>query len=67
MSLAHRMALANGHITASAVAVQEFPDLVTKYNVRGVPKTVVDDVVEILGGLPEAAFVPQALQGRTGA
>ena len=35
--------------------------------VRGVPKTVVDDQVEILGGLPEAAFIPQALQLRIGA
>ena len=61
------MAVANENITASAVAVQEFPDLITKYSVRGVPKTVVDDTVEILGGLPEAAFLPQALQGRVSA
>ena len=64
MSLAHRMALANPHITATAVAVVEYPDLAQRYNVRGVPMTVVDDQVEIMGGLPEAAFVSQALRLR---
>ena len=64
MSLAHRMAVANPYITATAVGATEFPDLVQRYNVRGVPKTVVDDEVEILGGLPEAEFVAQALQLR---
>jgi predicted DsbA family dithiol-disulfide isomerase len=58
------MAVANPHITATAVGVTEYPDLAQQYNVRGVPKTVVDDQVEILGGLPESAFVPQALQRR---
>jgi hypothetical protein len=29
--------------------------------VSGVPKTVVDEEVEILGALPEEAFVEQAL------
>ena len=67
MSLAHRMAVANPHITATAVGATEYPDLAQRYNVRGVPKTVVDDQVEILGGLPEAAFIPQALQLRIGA
>jgi predicted DsbA family dithiol-disulfide isomerase len=58
------MAVANPLITAAAVGVTEYPDLAQQYNVRGVPKTVVDDEVEILGGLPEAAFIAQALQGR---
>lgn len=64
MSLAHRMAVANPNITATCVGVTEYPDLAQRYSVRGVPKTVVDDEVEILGGLPEAAFVSQALQMR---
>lgn len=64
VSLAQRMAIASPLITATAVAIVEFPDLVQRYNVRGVPKTVVDDQVEILGGLPEAEFVPQVLQLR---
>jgi predicted DsbA family dithiol-disulfide isomerase len=56
------MAFANPHITAFAVEATEFPDLARRYQVSGVPKTVVDDRIEILGGLPQDAFVEQALQ-----
>ena len=55
------MAFANSNITAFAVEATEFPDLARKYHVSGVPKTVVNDEVEILGGLPQDAFVQQAL------
>jgi hypothetical protein len=57
------MALENPNITAVAVEATEFPDLVRRYRVTGVPKTVVDETVEILGGLPEPMFVRQALAG----
>jgi predicted DsbA family dithiol-disulfide isomerase len=55
------MAFANPNITAFAVEATEFPDLARKYHVSGVPKTVVNDQVEILGGLPQDAFIQQAL------
>ena len=55
------MAFANPHITAFAVEATEFPDLVRKYRVTGVPKTVVNDQIEILGGIPQDEFVAQAL------
>ena len=55
------MAFASPHITAYAVEATEFPDLARRYTVTGVPKTVVNDGVEILGALPEVAFVEQAL------
>jgi len=58
------MAFANEHITAYAVEATEFPDLVRRYRVSGVPKTVVDETVEILGALPQDAFIDQALQNR---
>ena len=61
MSLAHEMAFASPNITAVAVEATEFPDLARKYQVSGVPKTVVNDEIEILGALPEDAFVEQAL------
>lgn len=32
-------------------------DLARKYRVTGVPKTVVNDAIEIMGALPEDAFV----------
>jgi predicted DsbA family dithiol-disulfide isomerase len=55
------MAFANEHITSYAVEATEFPDLARKYRVTGVPKTVVNETVEILGALPQDAFVEQAL------
>jgi len=61
VAVAHEMAFANPNITAFAVEATEFPDLARKYAVTGVPKTVVNDSVEILGALPPDAFVAQAL------
>ena len=58
------MALVSSQITASAVAAVEFPDLVQQYRVTGVPKTVVNDSIEILGAVPEASFVSQVLAVR---
>jgi predicted DsbA family dithiol-disulfide isomerase len=55
------MAMANPNITAYAVEATEFPDLARRYQVSGVPKTVVNDTVEILGALPEDAYVEQAI------
>ena len=51
------MAFANANITASAIEATEFIDLSRKYQVTGVPKTIVNDSVEILGALPEDQFV----------
>jgi glutaredoxin-like protein len=70
VAVAHEMAFANPNITAYAVEATEFPDLARRYQVTGVPKTVVNasgdsgdhaDVVEILGALPPDDFVSQAL------
>lgn len=55
------MAFASPNITAIAVEATEFPDLARRYRVTGVPKTVVNEDVEILGALPQDAFIDQAL------
>jgi predicted DsbA family dithiol-disulfide isomerase len=55
------MAFANPNIIAFAVEATEFPDLARRYQVSGVPKTVVNETVQILGALPQEAFVEQAL------
>jgi hypothetical protein len=57
------MAFANPNVTSYAVEATEFPDLARKYRVTGVPKTVVNEDTEILGGLPQEDFVAQALGG----
>lgn len=36
-------------------------DLSRKYRVTGVPKTIVNETIEILGGLPEQDFVRAVL------
>jgi predicted DsbA family dithiol-disulfide isomerase len=56
------MAVANPNITASAIEATEFMELTRRYRVTGVPKTIVNDTVEILGALPEEMFVRAALQ-----
>ena len=58
------MAAANPKISADAIEATEFMDLSRKYRVTGVPKTIVNETVEILGGLPEQDFVRAALQLR---
>ena len=61
VTLAHRMAVESPHIRATCVEATEFLDLSRQYRVTGVPKTVVNDAVEILGALPEDAFIRAAL------
>ena len=56
------MAFSNPHITATAVEATEFMDLSRKFRVTGVPKTVVNESIEILGALPEADYIEAALQ-----
>ena len=48
-------------LRSTSVEAQEFPDLARRYQVSGVPKTVVNEEVEIMGGLPQDAFIQQAL------
>jgi Thioredoxin domain len=56
------MAFSSPHITATAVEATEFIDLSRKFRVTGVPKTIVNDSIEILGALPETDFIETALQ-----
>jgi len=61
--LAHEIAWANPLVTAYAVEATEYPDLARRYRVTGVPKTVVNDAVEILGAVPEDTFIDETLAG----
>jgi predicted DsbA family dithiol-disulfide isomerase len=55
------MAFANANIRADAVEATEFMELTRKYRVNGVPKTIVNETIEIMGALPEDMFVRAAL------
>ena len=57
VTLAHRLAIESPFIRASCVEATEFMDLSRKFRVTGVPKTIVNESIEILGALPEDEFV----------
>jgi len=47
---------------ATAIEAIEFPDLARQYRVSGVPKTVIDETIEMLGVQSEDVFVSHVLQ-----
>lgn len=51
--LAYQLAIESDLIQAHMVEVIEFPHLSTKYNVMGVPRTVIDETIHIEGAVPE--------------
>ena len=61
------MAFESRHITASCIEATEFMDLSRKYRVTGVPKTLVNGLVEIMGAVPEDMFVRTVVEATTGA
>ena len=60
--LAHKLAVESGRVTADVVEASEFPDLVQRYNVHGVPKVVINEHVEFVGAQPESRFVRELLR-----
>jgi glutaredoxin-like protein len=61
-SLAHRIAMASDWVTADAVDATEFPELARRYQVYGVPRTVIDDRVHVEGAVPEADLVAEIMR-----
>ena len=59
--LEHQLAIESELISADMIEATEFPELVGRYRVRGVPKTVVNGALGIEGSLPEADFIDQIL------
>ncbi len=62
MLLAHKLAFASDHITADMVEVSEFPHLAARYQVYGVPRTVINEVIQIEGAVPESALIPELMK-----
>ena len=56
------MAFSNALISSAAIEATEFMELSRKYQVTGVPKTIVNETVEIMGALPEEMYVRAVLQ-----
>jgi glutaredoxin-like protein len=60
-SLAHKFAVESDLVRADMVDVGEFPYLVQKYSVMGVPKAVINEKTEFVGAVPEELFVQQVV------
>ena len=57
ISLANQAAIESPLVSTVAIDATEFPDLVRRYNVNGVPKTMINDTIEIMGAAPEEEFI----------
>ena len=56
----------NAHVSADVVEASEFPELAQRYQIYGVPKTVINDRVAFEGALPEERFVSAVLRALDG-
>lgn len=65
--LAHQLAIESDLITADMVEATEFPDLVQRYDVRGVPKTVINSTASIEGSLPESDYIDEIVSSASAA
>jgi glutaredoxin-like protein len=57
VNLAHRLAVESELITGHMVEVSEFPQIANKYQVMGVPRSVVGETIYIDGAVPEPQFM----------
>jgi glutaredoxin-like protein len=57
VQLAYRFAIESDKVTSDGVEVTGFPDLVQRYSLSSVPKTVVGDKSEFVGAQPEALLL----------
>lgn len=62
VELAHSMAIESPFIRADMVEASEFPHLVNKYQIFGVPKTVINETVSLEGAVPENIFLENVLR-----
>ena len=60
--LAHQFALESPFVKADMIESQEFPKLADRFNVRGVPKTVINGTHAIDGAVPEDVFLDRVLK-----
>jgi len=60
--LGHQFAIESPFIRAEMIEATEFPQLANKYDVFGVPKTVINEFVFIDGAVPEATFLENVLK-----
>ncbi|MGM0508024.1 MAG: protein disulfide oxidoreductase [Fusobacteriota bacterium] len=59
VSKAHKLAMLNDHISGEMIEAQTFQELSKKFNVRGVPKIVINDEYEFTGDQPIQKFLEE--------
>ncbi len=59
---AQQLAFVNEHITADAVDATEFPELSKRYDVSGVPKTVINGAHSFVGAQPVQSLLLEVLK-----
>lgn len=59
--LAHQLAVESPRVSADVIEAAEFPDLVERFGVSGVPTVVVNERRVLVGAVDEAAFVRRVL------
>lgn len=60
--MGHSLAVASDNIRADMIESVEFPHLANKYQVYGVPRTVINEDTYLEGAAPEPLFVAKVLQ-----
>ena len=55
--LAHHLAFASAKVHADMVEATEFPELSSRFNVMGVPRSVINGKIHQEGAVPEAMFL----------
>jgi hypothetical protein len=55
--VALQLAIGSDKISADVVEIQEFPDLARKFQVRGVPMTILNDAEALVGTVPPMQII----------
>lgn len=62
-TVAHKLAVENDFIRADVIDGTEFPHLVQKYAVMGVPKVIINEKIEFVGAFNEDLFAEHVVLG----
>lgn len=60
--LAHQLAYASPLVRGDMVEATEFPHLAMRYQVMGVPRSVINETIHIEGAVPEPMFVRELMK-----
>lgn len=66
VTLAHQMAIASPLVRADMVEAIEFPHEAIKYQVMGVPRTVINETVHVEGAAPESTVLKELQKALAG-